>query len=129
MQARQPTSQPRLRGLPGRGACGREMSPAVFAGGEQPFGPSATSDRLESRRTLSRPAASRATRITAVGPGAHVLARAGDDPALIEGPGLLAATFHPEPAGDPAVHGHSLNRIRPAGAAACKSTSRRPDPA
>ena len=71
----------------------------------------------------------RAPRITAVGPDAHVLARDGDDPVLVEGPGLLAATFHPELAGDPAVHGYFLNRVRPAGAAACKPASRRPEPA
>ena len=107
MQARQPTSRTRLRRLPGRGACGRP--------GDRP--------------SPSRPAASRAPRHTAVGPGARVRARDGDDPVRVEGLGLLAATVHPEPAGDPAVHGYLLNRIRPAGAAACKPASRRPKPA
>lgn len=52
----------------------------------------------------------RAPRIRAVGPGARVLARDGDEPILLEGPGLLAATFHPELTGDPVVHSWFLRR-------------------
>lgn len=46
----------------------------------------------------------RAPRIASVGPGVRVLARHGADPVLVEGPGALAATFHPELSGDPRVH-------------------------
>lgn len=46
----------------------------------------------------------RAPRITSVGPGVRVLARLRGDPVLVEGPGLLAATFHPELADDLRVH-------------------------
>lgn len=38
----------------------------------------------------------RAPRFRRVGSGARVLARRGDEPILVAGPGLLAATFHPE---------------------------------
>lgn len=50
----------------------------------------------------------RAPRVRTVGPGARVLARDGDDPILLQGPGLLAATFHPELSGDPLIHDHFL---------------------
>lgn len=50
----------------------------------------------------------RAPKFAAVGPGARVLARDGEDPILVEGPGLLAATFHPELGGDSAVHRYFL---------------------
>ncbi len=46
----------------------------------------------------------RAPKIRGVGPAARVLARDGDEPILVQGPGLLAATFHPELTGDPVVH-------------------------
>lgn len=50
----------------------------------------------------------RAPKFTAVGPKARVLARDGGDPILVEGPGLLAATFHPELAGTAIVHRYFL---------------------
>ncbi len=53
----------------------------------------------------------RAPRFSYVGAGARVLARLGDEPILVEGPRLLAATFHPELAGDPLVHRYFLERI------------------
>ena len=46
----------------------------------------------------------RAPRIVDVGPGIDVLARVDGAPVLIEGPGVLAATFHPELAGEVRVH-------------------------
>jgi len=46
----------------------------------------------------------RAPRITAVGPGVEVLARLGDEPVLVRQGRVMAATFHPEIAGDPRVH-------------------------
>ncbi len=46
----------------------------------------------------------RAPRFTRIGAGVQVLARADDDPVLVQSPGILAATFHPELAGDPLLH-------------------------
>ena len=46
----------------------------------------------------------RAPKIRRVGPAARVLARDGDEPILVQGPGLLAATFHPELTGNPRIH-------------------------
>jgi 5'-phosphate synthase pdxT subunit len=46
----------------------------------------------------------RAPRFRRAGPGVRVLARDGADPVLVEAPGLLAATFHPELRPDPRVH-------------------------
>jgi 5'-phosphate synthase pdxT subunit len=46
----------------------------------------------------------RAPRIAHVGPNARVLARRGGEPVLVEGPGVLAATFHPELGCDPRIH-------------------------
>lgn len=46
----------------------------------------------------------RAPRIRAVGAGARVLARIGDEPVAVEAPGLLACTFHPELVGDGRFH-------------------------
>ncbi len=50
----------------------------------------------------------RAPKFAAVGLGARVLARDGGDPILVEGPGLLAATFHPELAGNSVIHQYFL---------------------
>ncbi len=50
----------------------------------------------------------RAPKVRRVGPRACVLACDGDDPILVQGPGLLAATFHPELAEDPMVHSYFL---------------------
>lgn len=50
----------------------------------------------------------RAPRILENGPEVRVLARAGLDPVLVEAPGLLAATFHPELGDDPRVHEYFL---------------------
>ncbi len=46
----------------------------------------------------------RAPRITHVGADVRVLARHAGDPVLVEGPGLLAASFHPELSRDARVH-------------------------
>lgn len=58
----------------------------------------------------------RAPRFTHVGPNARVLARHAGSPVLVEGPGLLAATFHPELGRDPRVHRRFLE-LRSAAAA------------
>ncbi len=50
----------------------------------------------------------RAPKVRHVGPGARVLARDGDEPILLEGPGLLAATFHPELTQETMLHAHFL---------------------
>ena len=50
----------------------------------------------------------RAPRFRRVGPGARVLARRRGEPILVAGPGLLAATFHPELGGDPRIHRYFL---------------------
>jgi len=50
----------------------------------------------------------RAPRFVDVGPGARVLARHRGEPVLVEGKGLLAATFHPELSGDLRVHRRCL---------------------
>jgi len=50
----------------------------------------------------------RAPRIEAVGDSVRVLATDGRTPILVEGPGVLAATFHPELSGDTRVHEHFL---------------------
>lgn len=69
----------------------------------------------------------RAPRIEAVGDGVRVLAQDGRTPILVEGPGVLAATFHPELAATTrrgaSVHAHFL-AMRPAGAAAPRSEAR-----
>lgn len=46
----------------------------------------------------------RAPKFVRVGPDVRVLASDGADPVLVEAPGVLAATFHPELSGDPIVH-------------------------
>jgi 5'-phosphate synthase pdxT subunit len=46
----------------------------------------------------------RAPAFVRVGPRARVLGRRGEEPILVEGPGTLAATFHPELAGDLRIH-------------------------
>ncbi len=58
----------------------------------------------------------RAPRFTHVGPNARVLAAHAGSPVLVEGPGLLAATFHPELGRDPRVHRRFLE-LRSAAAA------------
>lgn len=55
----------------------------------------------------------RAPRIRAVGPDARVLASWRGEPVLVEGPGLLAATFHPELSASLEVHRHFLARRLP----------------
>jgi 5'-phosphate synthase pdxT subunit len=46
----------------------------------------------------------RAPRFRALGPSVEVLARANDEPVLVRAPGILAATFHPEIAGESRLH-------------------------
>jgi pyridoxal 5'-phosphate synthase pdxT subunit len=50
----------------------------------------------------------RAPRFTHIGPSARVLARLDGQPVLVEQPGLLAATFHPELVGDDRLHARFL---------------------
>lgn len=50
----------------------------------------------------------RAPKIRRIGSNARVLARDGDDPVLVEGPRVLAATFHPELSGSAAIHEYFL---------------------
>ncbi len=52
----------------------------------------------------------RAPKLGALGDGVRVLARDGADPVLVEAPGVLAATFHPELSGSDAVHARFLAR-------------------
>ena len=60
----------------------------------------------------------RAPRILRVGPGVAVLARRQGEPALVEEGRVLAATFHPEIAGDGLVHERFLQLVRRGTAAA-----------
>lgn len=53
----------------------------------------------------------RAPRISRIGEGIEVLARRGDDPALIRKGSLLAATFHPELGQDVRVHQLFLDMV------------------
>lgn len=53
----------------------------------------------------------RAPKITRVGNSAEALAWRGNDPVLVRGPGILAATFHPELGRDPFVHHLFLNEL------------------
>ncbi|MSP15187.1 MAG: pyridoxal 5'-phosphate synthase glutaminase subunit PdxT [Myxococcales bacterium] len=48
----------------------------------------------------------RAPRFTRIGPGVRVVARRGAEPVLVEAPGLLAGTFHPELTRDLRIHRH-----------------------
>ena len=50
----------------------------------------------------------RAPRFVAVGPGVEVLGALDGEPILVEAPGLLAGTFHPELTRDLRVHRHFL---------------------
>jgi len=60
----------------------------------------------------------RAPRIRRVGPGVAVLARHQGEPALVEEGRVLAATFHPEIAGEGLVHERFLQAVRRGTAAA-----------
>lgn len=51
----------------------------------------------------------RAPRFTQIGPRARVLASNAGEAVLVEQPGLLAATFHPELAGDDRLHARFLS--------------------
>ena len=50
----------------------------------------------------------RAPRFARIGPGVRVVARRGAEPVLVEAPGLLAGTFHPELTRDLRIHRHFL---------------------
>ena len=50
----------------------------------------------------------RAPRVRSVGQGARVLARLDGEPILVQGPGLLASTFHPELSDDALIHAYFL---------------------
>jgi 5'-phosphate synthase pdxT subunit len=56
----------------------------------------------------------RAPRISRIGEGIEILARRGDDPALVRKGPLLAATFHPELSTDTRVHQLFLDMVRQA---------------
>jgi len=53
----------------------------------------------------------RAPVVTSVGDGVEVLAELGGAPILVEQGNLLAASFHPELAGDGRLHGRMLERV------------------
>jgi 5'-phosphate synthase pdxT subunit len=55
----------------------------------------------------------RAPRFTEIGAGARVLGRDGGEPILVEGDGVLAATFHPELSGDLRLHARFLGVAAP----------------
>ncbi len=50
----------------------------------------------------------RAPRVRNIGPGARVLGSLDGEPILLQGPGLLASTFHPELSGDSLLHAYFL---------------------
>lgn len=54
----------------------------------------------------------RAPRITRLGDGVEVLGRWNGDPVLVRQGNILAATFHPELSGDPAVHERFLGLLQ-----------------
>jgi 5'-phosphate synthase pdxT subunit len=53
----------------------------------------------------------RAPRVTRVGPGVEVLARAGDDPVVLRQGQVMVASFHPELTDDTALHAAFLSSI------------------
>ena len=53
----------------------------------------------------------RAPRFRALGPGVEVLARLGDEAVLVRQGRVLAATFHPEIAGDDRLHGYFVRTL------------------
>lgn len=55
----------------------------------------------------------RAPRLTRLGPSVSVLARHEAEPVAVEGPGVLATTFHPELTDDPWFHRRFLERNSP----------------
>ena len=55
----------------------------------------------------------RAPRMVTVGPGLEILARHAGDPVLVEGPGALVATFHPELSGCDGLHRRFLGPAPP----------------
>lgn len=59
----------------------------------------------------------RAPRFVRIGSGVRVVGRRGAEPVLVEAPGLLAATFHPELTRDLRIHRHFL-AMAPAAAGA-----------
>lgn len=54
----------------------------------------------------------RAPRFGAIGPGVRVLSEWNGAPVLVEAPGILAATFHPELTGDLRLHRYFLENAR-----------------
>ncbi len=50
----------------------------------------------------------RAPRVRSVGAGARILGSLDGEPILLQGPGLLASTFHPELSGDSLLHAYFL---------------------
>jgi 5'-phosphate synthase pdxT subunit len=60
----------------------------------------------------------RAPRFERPGASVRVLARRAGEPILVEGPGVLAASFHPELVGDPFLHRYFLDAHAPGRAAA-----------
>lgn len=82
------------------------------------FGPQAASDaplvELEAFGRAFRCVFIRAPRFLAPGPAVRVLARRDGAPILVQGPGVLAASFHPELTGDPFLHRYFLDALTPA---------------
>ena len=67
--------------------------------------------RLEALDAELRCVFIRAPKVVGVGDGVRVLGCRGDEPILLSGPGLLAATFHPELSGDPLLHDYFLREV------------------
>jgi 5'-phosphate synthase pdxT subunit len=57
----------------------------------------------------------RAPRIERTGPDVEVLASHGDEPVLVRSRNAMAASFHPELSGDPALHRYFVSTIREPG--------------
>ena len=83
-----------------RNAYGRQLESCVTSE------PSALSDRPLEMVFIRAPMIERA------GEGVEVLARRDGNPVLVRQGRILAATFHPELSGDPAVHAYFLKMVR-----------------
>ena len=69
----------------------------------------------------------RAPRFCTVGAGAEVLATHAGEPVLVQGPALLAATFHPELTSDTTLHDYFLGQNPEAGRTASKGRQENQD--
>ena len=71
----------------------------------------------------------RAPRFTHLGPGVAVLARLAGEPVMVREGRVLAATFHPEVAGERRLHGMFAEMVAAQGVTGRKSTSGHQSPA